>query len=101
MNRSLEDKNSIFYTYQKLVELHGQHSMMVWGDFKLIEDTVDEVFAYYRFLENTRWLIVANISNQEKTFQLSDKIDEVLIHNYSSTLKNTGEVILKPMKHSQ
>jgi glucan 1,6-alpha-glucosidase len=51
---ALNDSDSIFYTYQKLVQLRKENPIMVWGDFELI-DTVDNVFSYYREYKGERY----------------------------------------------
>lgn len=93
---NLADTNSIFYTYKKLIELRKEHAIVVWGEYELIEGTAEEVFAYHRVLDGEKWLIVANFSASEKTFTLSEAIEEVLIHNYQDTLPKIGELSLKP-----
>ncbi len=96
VKKSLADKNSVFYTYKKLIELRKAHALIVWGDYQLIEETEEEVFAYYREYAGEKWLVVANISALEQTFMVKEEIKEVLIHNYQTTLPKNGEVQLQP-----
>lgn len=96
VKKSLADKNSVFYTYKKLIELRKAHALIVWGDYQLIEETEEEVFAYYREYAGEKWLVVANISALEQTFMVNEEIKEVLIHNYQTTLPKNGEVQLQP-----
>lgn len=96
VKKSLADKNSVFYTYKKLIELRKAHALIVWGDYQLIEETEEEVFAYYREYAGEKWLVVANISALEQTFVVKEEIKEVLIHNYQTTLPKNGEVQLQP-----
>lgn len=58
----MQDPYSIFYTYQKLIKLRHEHNIVVNGDFKLMPNTGDAVLAYYRKLNDEKWLIVANLS---------------------------------------
>lgn len=46
-DQAMSDPDSVFYTYQKLIELRKQHDWIIYGDFKLI-DSEDDVFAYLR-----------------------------------------------------
>ncbi|EOL46022.1 glucan 1,6-alpha-glucosidase [Enterococcus phoeniculicola] len=80
VKRALEDKQSIFYTYQKLIQLRHQQEVVVWGDFQLIE-TVENVFAYKRIYKDEVWLIVTNISEEKQSFTSEDKIDTWIIGN--------------------
>jgi glucan 1,6-alpha-glucosidase len=94
---SLSDEDSIFYTYQKLIQLRKDNPIVVWGDFELIEDTADEVFAYYRKYEDKTWLIVTNFSENPNEFGSSDlKFKDMLIHNYSEIRKQNGKIDLRP-----
>jgi len=92
---ALADENSIFYTYQKLIQLRKDHPLIVWGDFELL-DTADDVFAYIRSYENERWLIVANFVEAEQNFTFEGSIKEEIIHNYESERSNLDNITLKP-----
>ncbi|HEM5503309.1 alpha-glucosidase [Streptococcus suis] len=77
---ALARESSIFYTYQRLIQLRKANPIIVWGDFHLL-DTAEKVFAYTRCYQNQQWLIVVNLSDQEQTFQLEQDYDEVVISN--------------------
>ncbi|WP_442760608.1 glycoside hydrolase family 13 protein [Enterococcus italicus] len=96
VKQSLADEDSVFYTYKKLIELRKEHAIVVWGEYELIEDTEEEVFAYYREFSGEKWLVVANFSESKQTFTLEEEIGEVLVHNYHTSLPKSGEVSLKP-----
>lgn len=80
---ALNDPNSVFYTYQKLITLRHQNDIVFYGDFELI-DTVDQVFAYYRHYHDRTWLVVTNFSQQTNTFTSTDHIEDVIIANYDA-----------------
>ena len=92
---ALNDSDSIFYTYQKLVQLRKENPIMVWGDFELI-DTVDNVFSYYREYKGERWLVVANFSNEEEPFSSEYEIEKVIIQNDKEEITNLKEISLRP-----
>ncbi|MCM6931771.1 alpha-glucosidase [Enterococcus italicus] len=96
VEQSLADEDSVFYTYKKLIELRKEHAIVVWGEYELIEETEEEVFAYYREFSGEKWLVVANFSESKQTFMLEEEIGEVLVHNYHTSLPKSGEVSLKP-----
>ncbi|MFC6347832.1 glycoside hydrolase family 13 protein [Vagococcus carniphilus] len=91
---ALEDKNSIFYTYQKLIQLRKDNPIVVWGEYEL-QETADKVFSYVRTYENKTWLVVTNLSNEEQAFKTDAKIKEVLIENMA-TPKDISNLTLKP-----
>lgn len=91
---ALEDKNSIFYTYQKLIQLRKDNPIVVWGEYEL-QETADKVFSYVRTYENKTWLVVTNLSNEEQAFKTDATIKEVLIENMA-TPKDISNLTLKP-----
>ena len=91
----LTDKNSIFYTYKKLVQLRKNNPIMIWGDFELL-DTPDTIFAYKRSYQDKVWLVVNNFSNDMQTASFDEKIDDVIIQNYNHTLKDISKLELSP-----
>lgn len=78
--QALADKDSLFYTYQKLIQLRKNNPIVVWGDFQLIE-TAPEVFAYKRHYEGKTWLVVTNFSGSENKFDYDGLIKEIIITN--------------------
>lgn len=96
VDAALEDENSIFYTYQKLIALRKETPIIVWGEFELLKDTAEEVFAYIRSYKGENWLIVANFSANENQFSSSYEVKEEVIHNYPEAIDNVKEIVLKP-----
>lgn len=92
---ALNEPNSIFYTYQKLIKLRHENSIIVDGNFELIKGTGDAVLAYYRKLKDTKWLIVANLSGQKQSFSSTDKVTDQIINNYTDH-SNLTNLTLKP-----
>lgn len=91
----LEDPDSIFYTYQKLIRLRKEHPIIVWGEFELV-DTVDEVISYYREYEGERWLVVTNFSDDAQPFSVEDEIVEMIIQNDGDEITSLKDLQLKP-----
>lgn len=96
VDAALEDENSIFYTYQKLIALRKENPIIVWGEFELLKDTAEEVFAYIRSYKGENWLIVANFSANENQFSSSYEVKEEVIHNYPEVIDDVKEIVLKP-----
>ena len=80
VQEALENPDSIFYTYQKLVNIRKENSWLVRADFELLE-TAEKVFAYIRKDGDRRFLVVANLSNQKQEFAVEESITSVLIAN--------------------
>ena len=80
VQEALANPESIFYTYQKLVQIRKENSWLIRADFELL-DTADKVFAYIRKDGDRRFLVVANLSNENQTFSVEGKIKSILIEN--------------------
>ncbi|MGC6768456.1 glycoside hydrolase family 13 protein [Enterococcus sp. LJL51] len=96
VERALENPESIFYTYQQLIQLRKEHALIVWGDYALIPDTAEEVFAYYREYKGEKWLIVANLSDTAQDFLLKDTVKEEIISNRTAPISNAKLLNLEP-----
>jgi glucan 1,6-alpha-glucosidase len=93
---NLADPHSILATYQRLIALRQANDLVVWGDYALIPDTADNVFAYYRTYQGERWLIAANVSAETNEFALTDAVTEHIIGNYDDQTIQTGRLTLRP-----
>lgn len=95
VEEALEDPNSIFYAYQKLIRLRHENSVVVDGNFELVENTGDNVLAFWRKLEDENWLVVANLSGEDQNLNLDIPFKEVLISNYEKR-DSLKDMVLKP-----
>ncbi len=92
---ALKGPNSIFYTYQKLIQLRKENPIMIWGSFQLV-DTVDEVFSYYRKYKGQRWLVVTNFSSEVQPFSSEDEMKKVIIQNTVDEFTTLENINLQP-----
>lgn len=97
---NLEDPNSIFYCYQKLIQLRKDNPIIVWGEYELVTDTSEQVFMYLRKYEGETWAVVANFSEQKKILQLEHlgQSNEVIISNYERFSVDFQLLELKPFE---
>ncbi|WP_423188973.1 glycoside hydrolase family 13 protein [Alkalibacterium sp. f15] len=93
---ALDDKASVFYTYQKLIELRKEHEILVKGSFKLLLPDDPQIFAYERELGNEKWTVIANLSDTEQTRSIADKNVQALISNYDEKEYDLTDLKLKP-----
>ena len=80
VEEALANPESIFYTYQKLVNIRKENSWLIRADFELLE-TAEKVFAYIRKDGDRRFLVVANLSNEEQDLTVEGNVKSVLIEN--------------------
>ncbi|MCU8463297.1 alpha-glucosidase [Vibrio vulnificus] len=87
VEQALADSDSIFYHYQKLIELRKQHPAIVYGDFTPLFAEHDSVFAYVRSHQDEQLLVINNFSDQDVSLELPDNLQNkevnCLIYNYN------------------
>jgi len=90
-----KDPASIFHYYRKLIRLRKEDPIFAEGDFKLLLEEDENIFAYVRSLADREVLVVANFTEQEIICTLPEewKGGEVLIHNYKDGGKSE---VLRP-----
>ena len=84
VEQALADPESVFYHYQKLIQLRKEYEVMVYGTYQLLFPEDEDLYIYTRTLEKEKWLIVCNY--QEKTRKLQCKrAGQVMLSNYADT----------------
>ena len=87
----INDPNSIYQYYRKLIKLRKDNEVIVYGDFTLLLPKDDNIFAYVRTLNNERIVVLCNFYSEEVSYQLPkeyEELGEVMISNYDSPRKN-------------
>lgn len=83
---ALNDPDSIFHYYKKLIQLRKQHKVIVYGRYKLLLPLHSEIYAYTRTLDNDQLLVILNFFEREPLFELPKDVSpegmELLISNY-------------------
>jgi len=84
---ALDDPNSVFYYYQKLIALRKCHPVLTYGSWQDLSPGHEQLYLYTRELEGERLLILLNHSDQPNTITLPDEYltaaQELLLANYS------------------
>lgn len=100
VEQALADSDSIFYHYQKLIELRKQHPAIVYGDFTPLFAEHDSVFAYVRSHQDEQLLVINNFSDQDISLALPDNLQNkevnCLIYNYDQLDMLSVTLSLKP-----
>lgn len=83
---SMSDPDSVFRYYQRLIALRKQNPVMVFGDYQLMLQDHEQIYAYTRTLGEVIWLIVLNFSESAAILELDDRYSgmkrELIIGNY-------------------
>lgn len=96
-----EDPNSIYHYYRKLIKLRKSSDTLIYGEYKLILEGHNYVYAYTRVLNDETFLIIANLFKQDTAIALPQsfyhKVNELLLSNYHVTERHLShEIALKP-----
>ncbi len=83
----VDDPDSIFSCYKKLVQLRKDYPVFVDGKFTLLLEDDENIFAYSRKNEEKTMIVVCNFFDKEIPMSLAKECEgmEVLISNYKDT----------------
>lgn len=91
----INDPNSVFNYYKKLIQLRKQHEIIVYGDYELLLPDSEEIYAFIRKLGEERLLIVCNFTDKQVEFEIPEELKgcqkEILISNYDVDSIDTRE----------
>jgi glycosidase len=97
VKESVEDKNSIFYTYQELIKLRKTNDLVVYGDFEAIETGNKAVYCYKRNWKNESWLVICNLSGVAQNTLLNEiSAEKIIMSNYNKKEIPNNFVKLEP-----
>ena len=90
--QALDDPNSIWYFYQKLIKLRKELPIIIHGDFELINPEHPAIFAYVRKFEAQELYVISNFSQVGQKLELSANLQhaELLTANYPRELPFNG-----------
>lgn len=99
--QAVQDPDSIYHYYRKLIQLRKTHPIIVYGEYELILPEHEQIYAYLRKYEDEKLLVITNFSEKEVDFELpadvSFEATELLIANYDVTgIESYSNFTLKP-----
>lgn len=99
--KCLEDSDSVFYYYQKLVKLRHEVSVITDGEYELLDAENEKIYAYLRKGENESLVVAANFTDEEIDYQVDEKVkaqeSSLLISNYGDAPDTfNNHLTLKP-----
>ncbi|MEG0276797.1 MAG: alpha-glucosidase [Coprobacillus sp.] len=66
----INDTDSIFSHYQKLISLRHNNPLIAYGNFELLEAENPDLFIYRRYMDNQDILVIGNFSSKTLSYQL-------------------------------
>ncbi|WP_413375276.1 alpha,alpha-phosphotrehalase [Alkalihalobacillus sp. 1P02AB] len=67
---AIAKEDSIFYHYQKLIQMRKQYDIITYGDYQLLEDNNEQLFVYVRTYNNQKLLVINNFYAKEVAFNV-------------------------------
>ena len=85
--KEMEDGNSIFHYYQKLISLRKNNPVIKEGQYVDLLPNNKKVFAYKRALNGQEFIVVSNFTNKTIKNPLFNKLNEykMVLSNYNDT----------------
>lgn len=84
----LSNPDSIFYYYQKLIHLRKQNEIIVYGNYQLLLEDHQEIYAYVRTYQDKKLLVICNFYESNPVFELPRDIHfmtkQLLASNYET-----------------
>ncbi|HFU7077466.1 TPA: alpha,alpha-phosphotrehalase [Bacillus cereus] len=102
VEKALEDKESVFYHYKKLIELRKTYDVITEGEYAILDKNDPKIWAYTRTTESEVLLVINNFYGEEITYsvpahvQLDGMKQEILLSNYKDASKDITKLSLRP-----
>ncbi|MBM7644959.1 trehalose-6-phosphate hydrolase [Scopulibacillus daqui] len=99
---ALEDRDSIFYHYQKLIKLRKKYDIVTYGDYRLLYPDHPRIYAYLRRRQGDALLVINNFFEEETLFhmpadlQIEKSLCSILIANYPDAPNISPKIKLRP-----
>ncbi|MBJ8053049.1 alpha,alpha-phosphotrehalase [Bacillus cereus] len=102
VEKALEDRESVFYHYKKLIELRKKYDVITDGKYDVLDGNHPKIWAYTRTVDNEVLLVVNNFYSEEITYSVPEHVQldgteqEILLSNYKDSSKDIKNLVLRP-----
>ncbi|UNJ96431.1 alpha,alpha-phosphotrehalase [Bacillus mycoides] len=102
VEKALEDNESVFYHYKKLIELRKTYDVITKGKYAVLDENDPKIWAYTRTVNNEALLVINNFYGEEIVYsapvhvQLEGMKQEVLLSNYKDSGEDITSLSLRP-----
>ena len=102
VEEELENPNSIYCYYKKLINLRKSSDVLIYGSYELILEDHDQVFAYTRTLDNEMYVVLTNLFAQEAEVEfptsVTGKKAKIKLSNYQveHDIETLGKTVFRP-----
>ena len=98
---AVSDPDSVFHHYRRLISLRHELPVVVDGDFRLLMPDDPSIFAFVRSLGPERLLVVANLSDDPRSFDVPSEFasGESLVGTLSDSLSPWQSCVVYASDH--
>ena len=84
VKNALENKNSLFYFYKKLIDFRKTHEVIKEGRYVELLKNDNHILAYKRVTEKEQVVVISNFSKKERKCKLLKELknEDIVISNY-------------------
>ncbi|QCR34977.1 alpha,alpha-phosphotrehalase [Nissabacter sp. SGAir0207] len=101
VQHALADRDSVFYTYQRLIALRKQIPLLTHGDYQDLLPDHPWLWCYQREAEGQQLLVIANLSREPQAWEPQEvELEgwEQLLANYADAAPQPGGITLRPFE---
>ena len=94
-----KDPNSVFNFYRRLIALRKAEPILVYGDYDLVLEENEQIYAYTRSMDDQQILIICNLTQDTVEYVYeNEELDEqnLLLGNYIKGMNNS--YLLQPFE---
>ena len=86
VKQSLEDKNSLYYFYKKLIDFRKDNETIISGSYRMLKKHNPNIFAYVREDEQYRIIVISSFSKKEIKCSLLNRLkdEDIVISNFEN-----------------
>ncbi len=97
---ALQDQDSIFYHYQKLIKLRKELDIITYGNYALLLEDDPNVFVFSRSFKQEKLIVINNFYAKEASITLPEDAQltngSLLISNYEDSPHFSSSLTLRP-----
>ncbi|MER2063477.1 MAG: alpha-glucosidase [Alkalibacterium sp.] len=98
VEQALNDPDSIYYYYKKMIQMRRTTPALIYGHYELIAKEHDHVYAYLRSYESVVYLVLVNLFNESTELDLTEELElgEMKLSNYKVRDEGNTQMTLRP-----
>ncbi|AUO15600.1 glycoside hydrolase family 13 protein [Clostridium taeniosporum] len=81
----LKDSNSVFNFYKRMIQIKKNSETLIYGEYKLILDEDKNIYSYMRILDDKKYMIICNLSDNENLYKYDEEVlrfENLILSNY-------------------